>query len=156
MKRRRTGIFQKAVETTPGLGADAFRSGLRALTATDRSRIACADTHKLVASVDIDSSLQSRFPNASRWDYAICYQRKTEVVYWVEVHPASPGDVAELLHKFAWLTKWLESEGKSLNAIPKLFVWIATGKTTLIPTAPAARLLAQKGVRHVGRKLHIE
>lgn len=109
-----------------------------------------------LSSVNIDAALEQVQPNANRWDYAIGYRHNTEIVYWVEVHPASPGDVATVRAKLFWLKTWLADEGQQLHQIEARFVWISTGKTTFTATAPAARKLAEQGVLAVGRVLRIE
>jgi hypothetical protein len=88
--------FKEAVEATPHLGAVAFHNGIRALAPADRDRIECARTRNLSGSVNIDSTLRPHFPNTRRWDYAIGYRRGTDTVLWIEVHPASQGDISEV------------------------------------------------------------
>ena len=147
--------FEEAVKLTRHLGKDAIRPGFQALEAVDRSRVECADTRSLSGSVNIDRSLQPVAPNASRWDYAICYNAGSQVVYWVEVHPASPGDVAEVERKFLWLRNWLKEDGQRLYAFERHFVWIASGRSSFTQGSPQVRRLAQLGVRTVGRLLKI-
>ena len=147
--------FKQAVAATPHLGVDAFRPGIQALKAADRARIDCADTGKLAGSVDVDAAIQPSQPNAQRWDYAIGYRRNAEVIYWVEVHPASLGDVARVRDKFLWVRAWLAGDGSRLQAFEAEFVWISSGRTTFTQSSPAIRKLAQEGVRTVGRSLKI-
>jgi hypothetical protein len=147
--------FEEAVVATPHLGLAAYHPGLQALKATDRARIDCANTAKLSGSVDVDAAIQPSQQDAHRWDYAIGYRRKTEAIYWVEVHPASLGDVARVRDKFLWLRAWLAGDGNRLEAFDAEFVWISSGKTTFTQASPAIRKLAQEGVRTVGRSLKI-
>ena len=147
--------FKQAVEAIPHLGAAAFRRGIQALTAADRARIECANSRALSGSVNIDVSLQPAFPNDPRWDYAIGYRRGRETLFWVEVHPASQGDVAEVQNKFTWLKGWLTDDGETLRQFEAQFIWISSGRTTFTQSSPTLRRLAQQGVRAVGRVLRI-
>lgn len=147
--------FKQAVTATPHLGADACRPGFQALAPADRPRVECADTRSLCGSVNIDGALRPVLPDAHRWDYAICYTPASEVVYWVEVHPAATSGIAEVQRKFIWLKGWLAGDGRELRNFDSQYVWIASGKTTFTQTAPQIRNLAQQGLRAVGRVLRI-
>lgn len=147
--------FKQAVLATPNLGAGAFHAGIKALKAPDRDRIECSDTVRLSGSSDVDAALKASQPNAHRWDYAIAYRRKKEVVFWVEVHPASSGDIARVREKFVWLQAWLKGDAHRLRGFEAQFVWISSGKTTFTQGSPAIRRLAQEGVRAVGRVLKV-
>lgn len=146
--------FQEAVVATPHLQT-AFRAGIQALRAIDRTRIHCNDTRRYAGSVDVDSSLRQTYPHAHLWDYAIAYRSSQEVIYWVEVHPAHQGGVTEVITKFNWLKDWLAGEGHRLRSFPRHFIWISSGTTSFIPASPAVRRLAQLGVWSVGRILKI-
>ena len=148
--------FRQAVHGTPHLGGNAFHAGIQALKAIDRSRIACAKTSNLSGSVDVDVALKQILPNSPRWDYAIGYRQKAEVVYWVEVHPASLGNIAEVQSKLQWLKGWLAGDGYKLRRLDARFIWVSSGRTTLTAGSPAVRKLAQQGVQVVGRVLRIE
>ena len=139
--------FKTAVAETPNLGVGAFHLGLRALEPTDRARIRCADTRRLRGSVNLDSALQASHQHSHRWDYGICYSRGGEIVYWVEVHPASPRDVDAVAQKFAWLKDWLASDGYRLRAFEPQYIWISSGETSFTKGSPQVKRLAQTGVR---------
>jgi hypothetical protein len=148
--------FRQAVTATPQLGADSFNGGLQALEPADRARVRIADTRKISGSVDVDGALEAVFPKAHRWDYAIGYRRQSEIVYWVEVHPASTGDVVTVQAKLTWLRTWLAGDGHRLREIEARFIWISSGKTTFTQGSPTMRKLAQQGLQAVGRVLRIE
>lgn len=148
--------FRDAVAQTQHLGAGAAQAGLQALDAPDRVRIACAKPRRLRGSVNVDRSLQPHRPNDNRWDYAICYERDAEEIFWVEVHPASDGDVAVVQRKFEWLRAWLSADGRPLDGFPRQFIWVSSGKTTFTQGSPAIRKLALKGLRAVGRTLSLD
>lgn len=149
--------FGNAVNNTPDLRG-AWYGGLQALSSTDRGRLIVQDTRSIAGSVNIDVALRIKFPNESRWDYAIGYQRtgeRAEIVYWVEVHPANTGSVNEVLAKLDWLRKWMSGNAPSLDSMKRQFVWISSGKTSFTSGSPQQKQLALQGVRHVGRVLRI-
>jgi hypothetical protein len=85
--------FKRAVELAPDL-KEALHGGLRALRRADRQHVAAEDTRLITGSVDIENCLKDKYPNNPQWDYAIGHRPKNrteEVVYWIEVHPASQG-----------------------------------------------------------------
>ena len=147
--------FRRAVEETANLGARAYRPGIQALENVDRARIACAKPRNLSGSVNVDSTLAPIFRNDNRWDYAVGYRRPREIVYWIEVHPASQGDIITISAKLAWLQGWLANVGHRFRQIDARFVWISSGRTTFTPGSPALKRLALQGVQVVGRMLTI-
>lgn len=131
-----------------------YRRGLRGLRVADRVRICASDPRKLTGSIDIDSALKQRLPAAPRWDYAIGYEPdsgRDEVVHWVEVHPATDGEVGTVKRKLAWLKHWMRENARELAAMERRFIWVASGRSALSPVSPARRSLAQAGCRFVGR-----
>ena len=149
--------FREAVEIIPSLG-QAWQTGLSALRSVDRERIRAEDTRRLKGSVDLDSTLQSTLPNDPRWDYAIGYQHtnlRAEAVYWVEVHPASDGEIKVVLKKLEWLKQWLRETAPRLNSMRREFIWISSGKTSLTLTAPQQKQFALQGLQHKGRIFQI-
>lgn len=79
-----------------------FCKGLQALGNADKSRIEPLNTSHLDGSADIDSSLKKKYPESSRWDYAVAYDG---TVYFIEVHP--PNEIKEVVKKLHWLKGWL-------------------------------------------------
>ena len=151
--------FRQAVKKTPGI-ANAYRPGLQALRSRDRQRISVKNTRRISGSVDLDSALQSQFPNDPRWDYGVGYRgvnSQRETVYWIEIHPANSREINTVLKKLHWLKDWLQQYAPDLNRMKKDFFWISSGKTTLSPTAPRMKKLAEAGLRQlVGSRLCIE
>lgn len=136
-----------------------LKSGLQALRASDRRRLRARDSRRLAGSIDVDSALASALPNAPRWDYGVGYRpsnRASDVVHWVEVHPATQREVKAIEAKLEWLKKWIDVNATDLAALDRCFVWVSSGKTHLTPTSPALRRLAQKGCRHVGQVYEIQ
>ena len=147
--------FKKAVESTPDV-KDAWNPGLQALRASDRRRLLPTAPRDLTGSVDLDTTLRNAHPNAARWDYAIGYRLNSrEMIYWVEVHPATDGEISVVLNKFAWLTTWLSANAKQLNRFSREFVWISSSRASFTPLAPQAKRLASSGIRHVGRRFRM-
>ncbi|MBX3413130.1 MAG: hypothetical protein KF708_10615 [Pirellulales bacterium] len=150
-------IFKSAVEQSAQLQS-AYCDGLQALTAADRACIRTEDPRRLTGSIDIDTTLSKACPNDPRWDYAIGHQPAnldSEVVYWVEVHPASDREITVVLNKLQWLKSWLQANAEELLAMPREFVWISSGRTSFTPTSPQKRRCAAQGLQHMGTFLHM-
>ena len=142
---------------TPQL-ANAWKSGLRALRAQDRPHVVTENPRFLKGSADVDSALQAVEPNAHRWDFAIGYRHanwQTDFVYWVEIHTANEKEVNVVLDKFRWLKWWLAGDGNLLNQFKRDFIWVSSGATSFNPNSPKLKSLAQQGLQHRGRILHI-
>ncbi len=145
--------FKSAVENTPGLEGE-WRAGLQSLSGADREHIGAEDTRQLRGSVNLDAALKNSHRDDPRWDYAVGHKpinRSGEVVYWIEIHPAGSAHVGAVLAKLAWLKHWLGRSAADLNALPKVFLWVSSGRTSFTARAPQVRRLAQAGLRHAGR-----
>ena len=135
------------------------RTGLQALPESDRRHIRPKQTRRVAGSVNLDAALADAEPNSPRWDYAIGYRpahRACEVVHWVEIHPATDGEIRSVEKKLQWLKGWMAENASELEAMEKRFVWISSGKTDFSPGSPGLKRLAQKGCCHVGRVYSIE
>ena len=149
--------FKTAVEATPEI-QNAWKRGLRALRAADSQRIDAEVTRRLSGSVDLDTTLSESCPNDPRWDYAVGYRSNGgggETVYWIEIHPASSGDVNTVLRKLEWLKKWLADKAPKLNEMRKDFLWISSGRTSFTLSSPQAKRFALLGLRHTGQRFKI-
>lgn len=149
--------FQQAVETTPDL-TGAFQKGLGALKTADKPHLAAQDARRLRGSVDLDRALQARCPNDNRWDYGVGHRPEnlpTEMVYWIEVHTASAGEIKVVLAKLQWLQAWLKERAPGLNRMRKEFIWVSSGKTSFTLTAPQVKKFALRGLQHKGRFFRI-
>jgi hypothetical protein len=145
--------FADAVKKTPE-GAVAYRKGLQALRKSDKAKISCENAQGLTGSVNLEDAIRDSRPNENIWDYAIGFRPKNspEKVYWLEIHPAFPKNVKEVVDKLVWLKKWLQN-APALNGLPKEFVWVASGKTSLLSNSPERRRIAKAGIRFDGRQL---
>jgi hypothetical protein len=145
--------FREAVEKTPEI-REAWRIGFKALRPADRQHVDAEDTHSLRGSVDVDSTLRDKYPDANRWDYAIGHRPSNlakDVAYWVEVHPASDGEVKVVLAKLKWLKDWLRTCAQNLNSMHKEFIWVSSGKTSFTLNSPQQKQFALLGLQHKGR-----
>jgi hypothetical protein len=149
--------FRTAVGDTPHL-QNAWMPGLQALRAKDRLHVVPEDPHQLQGSVDVDSALRSRQPNASRWDFAIGHRhagRTKDFIYWVEVHTGTGKEIKVVLKKLNWLRKWLKDDGNPLDQFDRKFVWVSSGATSFTLDAPQRKQFAQFGLEHRGKVLRI-
>jgi hypothetical protein len=149
--------FKKAVQDTPDL-KDSWCAGVQALLGMDKDHVTAEDTHRLTGSVNVDATLKEKFPNDNRWDYAVGHQPtnfKGEMVYRIEIHPASSGKVKVVLAKLEWLQRWLKDSAPKLKALRRAFIWISSGKTSFTPSAPQQKRFASLGLRQVGRVFKI-
>jgi hypothetical protein len=140
----------------------AWRPGIQALLNIDKQRVAAQDNQRLRGSVNLDQALKNQHPNDPIWDYGIGHQpsnlerkNKEEVIYWLEVHPATEGEVGAVLKKLDWLKKWLQEDAPALKAMRRAFVWVSSGKTAFTARSPQAKRLAQNGLLQCGRVLTI-
>jgi hypothetical protein len=136
----------------PGTPASVRFAGRISSTLTPKTRDGSG------GSVDLDSALKATCPNDPRWDYAIGHtpsNRDGETVFWVEIHPASSGEVSVVLQKLAWLKTWLRESAPRLNALRRDFIWVSTGKTSFKLSSAQQKQFAQQGLQHKGRVLKI-
>ena len=145
--------FKDAVASTPDLDG-AWRAGLQALKAVDRQRIKVEDTHRLAGSVDVEAALTPKYPDKRQWDYAIGHQPgnvKGETIHWVEVHPATEGEIKVVLAKLDQLQRWLHNDAPLLRPMPQQFVWISSGETSFTALSRQGKRLADRGLLLTGR-----
>ena len=151
------GHFEANVKACAALSQH-YRVGLKALRQADKRHIQVSEPKQLTGSVDVDSALAKALPNAPRWDYGIGHRAHgngVETVHWVEVHPATDGEVNAIEAKLAWLMSWVAAHAPALSAMKRQYVWVSSSHTHLTPTAPGLKRLAQKGLRNVGRGYRI-
>jgi hypothetical protein len=158
--------FKDAVTAVPEL-KEAFQPGKQALKREHRALVACKAERRFQGSVDLDGTLASIPAHAKqpRWDYGIGYQAPDgkEMAVWLEVHPASTGEVECVLQKLKWLKAYLRNHASELwtlsqradDSVPA-FVWLATGGGVHItPNSPQIRRLSQAGLAMPRRKLDL-
>lgn len=135
------------------------KSGLHALRRTDRTRVRARQPRRITGSLSLDEALAGTHPNSPRWDYGVGYRpskNAEDVVHWIEIHPATDGEVESVETKLIWLKQWIRDEAPVLGRMECRFIWVSSGRTCLTPTSPALRRLAAKGCLHVGATYRIE
>ena len=156
--------FKKAVQAEPPPVNGAYRIGKRALENRHRELVTCKDSRRLTGSIDLDSALarQPGYANAPRWDYGLGYRPATErqeQAVWIEVHPATTGEVAAVLKKLQWLQDWLNDGAGCLKRITDRtnsdirFVWLASADVSILRNSPQARRLSQSAIRRPRKRL---
>jgi hypothetical protein len=91
----------KCAEVSPAL-----KFGLSAL-GSNSARIKPRDTKRCEGSIDLDTHLKDAYPSDARWDYVLGYDGRS---YFVEVHPATEGEVKVVVDINATL-KGYQSDG---------------------------------------------
>lgn len=136
--------FDEAVRRTPKI-VDCLKKGLQAL-GTHSTKIKVHRTRELIGSVDIDTCLKMRYPNAPRWDYAFGYKNH---VYYVEVHQGKTSEVENIIRKFKWLEQWRARSATNLENLKdqSSHHWISVSGTASIRKGSSyQRKLDQNGI----------
>ena len=137
--------FTDAVKSIPEI-AQCLKKGLQALGGNS-NKVVVHETRDLTGSVDIDTCLVKRYPNAPRWDYVFGYKDR---VYYVEVHLAdNTRKVREVTAKLQWLKQWRKRSARSLEDLESqsTYHWISTGKTaSSVKRGKYLQILAQNGI----------
>ena len=137
--------FTDAIRSTPEI-AECLRNGLQALGAYS-GKIRVLKTRDLIGSVDIDTCLEKRYPNAHRWDYVFGYENH---IYYVEVHQGNTGEVEDVIAKFSWLKQWRKRSATSLENLKgrSTYHWISVkGTASIGKRSNHRRKLDQSGIR---------
>ena len=139
-KKIEANRFKTAVENTPDI-ANCYQVGLQALGKYSK-KIELDDTMLCSGSVDIDACTKAKYPQSSRWDYALCYKAE---VFFVEVHTANSTEVGAVLNKFQWLKDWLNNEAPEINKLKAKsqtpFVWIQSKNFKKLATVLADEIV---------------
>jgi len=142
--------FKVAVQSTKDI-AQAYESGLRAL-GKHSAKVQISDKSLCSGSVDIDSNVKSKYPQANRWDYAFCYNSE---VYFIEVHSAYTNEVKTVKRKLQWLKDWLISAAPQMNTIKAKskgpYFWIQSNGFHIPATAPQHREASQAGILPISK-----
>lgn len=140
--------FKDAVSKTPDISSG-YKAGLTALGKYS-SKVIVPNNVKVEGSVDIDTTTVSLYPRANRWDYVIGFNSK---VIFVEVHPATTGEVDVVLKKLDWLKNWLSSKAPDLAKLraPEPYFWIQSKNFQILKHSPQYRRAVQKGILPVSK-----
>ncbi|MGE5237737.1 MAG: hypothetical protein ACM3ON_02930 [Chloroflexota bacterium] len=151
--------FRRAIMNTDDVKGS-YQPGLQALTGKDRSRLSCNDTRKISGSLNLDAAVAQLYLDQPRWDYGIGIERTVSAdrAIWVEVHPATAGEVQAMVAKSKWLKRWLEGSAPDLKSITEKmpFIWIASGSVSLQRNSRQARQLAMTAIAFPRQHYRIE
>lgn len=137
------------------------KSDLSALDGEHRKLLSFGNTRDITGSLNYDKGMTASGDKAEKWDYAVGYRASTkETCVWVEVHPASTGEVKKMLGKLAALKAWLQSDGKGLSELTyrhnKPFVWVSTdASVSFTANSEYGRKLAMAGMGMPQRNLRL-
>lgn len=140
-------VFQTAVDGSPDISCG-FNDGLKALSDVDARKVSVRDTWKIDGSVNIDMCTKKLYPESARWNYVIGYDNKA---YFMEVHPAIPKTVSEIINKKCWLDGWLKTRAVKLGELQsgKTVYWVPSGKNAILKTSKEYRQIAKHNVELV-------
>jgi hypothetical protein len=134
--------FKELVEANAALSACA-KKGLGAVSKGNKQKIKFKNPKSISCSVDIDACLKRICPDQSRWDYGFGVDAKS---IFLEVHPATTGEVRVVLKKLAWLKSWMKENCPGFDRTEKSYYWLASGKVAVLANSPQRRLLAGSGL----------
>lgn len=158
--------FEDAVKASPHEVQASLRPGKQALKGAHREQVTCPDSRRFTGSIDLDAALAATQEHSasSRWDYGIGLRvDDQEIAIWVEIHPASAGEVNTVLRKHKWLRTWLQEEAPALNSLTtsqagvRRYIWLATASgVNLRPGSREARRLNEAGISSPRHKLELK
>jgi hypothetical protein len=106
--------------------------------------------------VNVEDAQRSISDQGSTWDYGIGITAPgDDVVIWVEVHSADSRHVQSVLDKLTSLLSFLRTHATALNALPKRFVWLATGAVYITPDSNERRRLNSCGLLLKSKRLDL-
>lgn len=143
--------FKEAIDKTPDVNGG-YQPGLQALKGSYSSYIQATDTRLIDGSLDIDEKVKNLYPKENRWDYAISYDNK---VCFVEIHPAETSEVSVMIAKLKWLKNWLKEKAPDIDNLPfysPRFIWIASGRCSILPNSRYAKQISQSGLSNPVQK----
>ncbi len=145
MERNISKTFKEAVELTPDIAAG-YRNGLGAL-GKNSAKIIVPDSRLLGGSVDIDNCTKNIYPDSSRWDYAIDYNKE---VFFIEVHPAQTCEIRTMINKLRWLQVWLKENAVEIDKLKtgkvSPFFWLQTNGCAIPKSSPQYRAAIAAGL----------
>lgn len=132
-----------------------IKPGFEAIAEVDyRARISIERKGNLdiaVSSVDIDSSMRTKFPQEPRWDYGIWMGGAKPKIAYVEAHKAESGEVDLVIKKQQWLKDLLVG----IKLPESRWYWLATGKNKIPPQSAQMRRLYLAGIRLEARTIFL-
>ena len=133
------------------------KPGIQALKARDRAHIESSLRQDFHDSLPLDEATAASSPNTNRWDYILGVSGNKQLI-GLEVHPATPGEVSEVIKK-----KEQAAQVMQQNLRPRLFIhkwfWSSSGTAGINPNTTEYRRLVSAGIVFVGktlRKAHLD
>lgn len=125
--------------TARGL-AGHLKVGLQAL-GSESSKVQVSPGDQATHSLNLDAAIRQQYPNSPRWDFGIGISRgMRHRVAWVEIHPATSGEVQAVINKLNWLRDWISQDPACTGTVS--YHWVATNAGVHIDTARQRRLAA--------------
>lgn len=136
----------RTVMETPELKA-CLKNGSSVISSTNKGKFTFNSSVK--GSIDLDKCFKTSYPSENRWDYLIMTASQTEG-YFVEIHPASTGEVDKIIKKKEWLkNRIIANYFSSIRNQKYKIVWLATGSVHITRGSSQARKCAQAGLNPV-------
>ena len=129
---------------------DFYKKGLGAFESIDKPHIDVPDTRLIFGSVALDKAALQDMPDDNRWDYALDYNGQ---VFFIEVHPAKASEIDTVINKVIGLSQWLSNIGSDLLSLPpidRIFYWVSSGKTKMVPSGNQIKKLVKNKVELSG------
>jgi hypothetical protein len=127
------------------------KPGIQALEARDKNHIEASLRQDFHDSLALDKATAASNPSANRWDYILGMSGKEQLI-GLEVHPATPGEVNEVIKKKEQATQVMQQ-----NLRPERFIhmwfWSSSGTAGINPNTTEYRRLVSAGIVFVGKTL---
>ncbi len=147
--------FRQAVAACPQL-RDHYRQGLGGLGG-DRNRVTINNGRLIKGSVNVEMAQRQAGGEGHTWDYGVGVATAgDDLAIWIEVHSANSTHVQLVLDKLQSLITLLLNHAPELNALPKRFVWLATGAVYIAPDSRERRRLNSRGVILRSKQLDLQ
>ena len=144
-KQQNKMTFEEAVKATPDV-SEGYREGVGAF-GKYADKIKVPDQGKIDGSLDIDAATEKRYPDATRWDYALCYDGE---VFYIEVHSAITSEVSRMIRKLQWLKTWLPSKAPEIHNLTaknkQPYYWVQSSNCNIPKHTPQYRMVVQNKI----------
>jgi hypothetical protein len=145
---RRSRPLSSGVAPTSPLRAR-IDAGISALSTQDRSLLHAEVRVRFSESLDLDSALQSQYPNDHRWDYLLGDSHTSSIVA-IEPHTADTKEVSEVIKKKRAALQHLSGHLNPNTRVRK-WIWVTRGTVRIVPFDKARLRLDQEGITLAGR-----
>ncbi len=124
--------------------------GLGAVKKADHKHFTDEVRATFVDSVDLDTALQTKFPEDPRWDYLLGHQGGAIVA--VEPHSARQDQIDTILRKRKAALEQLRPHLRDGTKIAK-WLWVSSGTVQFADTEKVRRRLDSNGIEFVGKEI---